>query len=127
MRRFATGMEWIARGLLAAALALAPVAPAFAGCSPSKTQSAATASSTMDMSASTSKSPKPCDEPCSGCASDMQKKSCAGGCACVPFFVALSPIASFERISALQLEPATFAAIAGLARPPDTPPPKFLA
>jgi hypothetical protein len=125
MDRVATITNWIIGGALAAALTLAPIVPAFASC-PSAMPAMAT-SAQMPMSKSAATPSMPCDSPCKDCSSDPVKKSCAGECACAPLAFAVAQFVPFDRIAADRLAPQDFATPVPIARPPDTPPPKFFA
>jgi len=126
MHRLATIAKWMIGSALAAVLTLAPIVPAFAGC-PSA-MPAMTTSMKMAMSKSATAPALPCDSPCKDCSSDTMKKSCAGECVCAPLAFALAQlVAPFDRVAAVRLEPQHVATPVPIARPPDTPPPKFFA
>ena len=141
MRTTLRAANWIVGGLLAAALALAPIAPAF-GCPPGEMQNSASVSMNttpaasakataqqarqMNMGAMPSAPGKPCDAPCKDCPSDA-KKACAGVCVFAHVMIGVAPVSPAVKTVAALVEPHRFSAPTLLARPPDTPPPRSLA
>jgi hypothetical protein len=125
-------MRWIVGGLMAVAIALAPVAPAF-GCPPEMQRMDAAVAATMESAAHTGMSAmhtapaKPCDSPCDDCSPDAAEKTCAGICVFATSMIAVAPASLAARTPAVLVEPHALYAPAALARPPDTPPPRSLA
>jgi hypothetical protein len=123
MRTLRAITHWIAASLMVVALVVAPPLSAFANCLPQHEQSVGD----MDGMSATSAA-APCDTPCDGCPPSDAKKSCLSECVCAPMTaLAAAPGAPFASLAVLQIGPGELLAAVGLARPPDTPPPKSLA
>jgi len=117
MRRLAPTVNRIVAALIAAALAFAPVTPAFADCP----------ASPMKMHTAAAPAAMPCDAPCKDCSSGAMKKACAGECVCTVAVFAHIASAQFDRLVWDAVEPRETAAPISLTHPPDTPPPRLLA